>query len=236
MATRQVPRKRLAPCAMSSKAMGWRYVRIQSLDDQVSLTVDSPQDAQALAEHLRQDAAWVEVVAGIDTVVVRFNAVSTDASMVERRLGNVLDAEIPPLPVRDEVLDIPVVYGGEYGPDLDALCQELGITQGEFIALHTGRDYSVDMVGFTPGFAFIGGLAEQLHVARREQPRQRVAAGSVAIADGRTGIYALPSPGGWTLIGRTPYPLFDPQAEQPFPIHAGTRIRFVAVTADIFSE
>mgnify|MGYP001812996284 FL=1 len=211
-------------------------MRIQSLDDQVSLTVASPQEAQALAEHLRHDATWLEVVAGIDTVVVRFDAAATDALMAERRLGDVIDSQISPLPVCDEVLEIPVVYGGEYGPDLDALCKELGMTQAEFIALHTGRDYSVDMVGFTPGFAFIGGLAEQLHIPRREQPRQRVAAGSVAIADGRTGIYALPSPGGWTLIGRTPYPLFKPQAAEPFPVHAGTRIRFVAVAADVFSE
>ncbi|MBT8067398.1 MAG: 5-oxoprolinase subunit PxpB [Gammaproteobacteria bacterium] len=211
-------------------------MRIQSLDDQVSLRVDSPQDAQALAEHLRKDATWLEVVAGIDTVAVRFDAASTDARVAERRLGDVLDSEIPPLPVRNEVLEIPVVYGGEYGPDLDALCQQLGMTQCEFVALHTGSDYSVDMVGFTPGFAFIGGLPSQLHIPRREQPRQRVAAGSVAIADGRTGIYALPSPGGWTLIGRTPYPLFDPQAAEPFPVRAGTRIRFVAVAADVFSE
>ena len=211
-------------------------MHIQSLDDQISLTVDSPQDAQALAEHLRQDAIWQEVVAGIDTVVVRFDAASMNARVAERRVVDVLGNEIPPLPIQGRVLRIPVVYGGEYGPDLDALCQELGMTQDEFIALHTGNEYSVDMVGFTPGFAFIGGLAERLHVPRREQPRQRVAAGSVGIADGRTGIYALPSPGGWTLIGRTPHPLFDPQADDPFPIHAGTRIRFVAVAADVFSE
>ena len=211
-------------------------MHIQSLDDQISLTVNSPQDAQALAEHLRKDTTWLEVVAGIDTVVVRFDAASMNARVAERRVVNVLGNEIPPLPIQDRVLRIPVVYGGEYGPDLDALCQELGMTQDEFIALHTGNEYSVDMVGFTPGFAFIGGLAERLHVPRREQPRQRVAAGSVAIADGRTGIYALPSPGGWTLIGRTPHPLFDAQADDPFPIHAGTRIRFVAVAADVFSE
>lgn len=208
---------------------------IQCLDDQVSLTVDSPQDAQALAEHLRADKTWLEVVAGINTVVVRFDAASMNARSAEHRVAAILENEIPPLPTQDRVLKIPVVYGGEYGPDLDELCQELGMTQDELVALHTGREYSVDMVGFTPGFAFIGGLDERLHVPRREQPRQRVAAGSVGIADGRTGIYALPSPGGWTLIGRTPFPLFDPQADEPFPVHAGTRIRFVSVAADAFS-
>lgn len=211
-------------------------MRIQSLDDQISLTVASPQDAQALAEHLRKDKTWLEVVAGIDSVVVRFDAVTTDVDTAEARIGDVLESGIPPLPTRDTLLEVPVVYGGEYGPDLELLCRKLGMTHDEFVALHTGSEYSVDMVGFTPGFAFIGGLDERLHVPRREQPRQRVAAGSVGIADGRSGIYALPSPGGWTLIGRTPYPLFDPQADEPFPVHAGTRIRFVSVAADVFSK
>ena len=108
------------------------------------------------------------------------------------------------------------------------------MTEDEIVALHTGAEYSVDMIAFTPGFAFIGGLDKRLNVPRRELPRQRVPAGSVGIADGRTGIYALPSPGGWTLIGRTPYPLFDPMADDPFRLQAGTRVRFVAVLADVF--
>lgn len=219
---------------MSSRVTEWKYVRIQGLDDQISLTTTSPQDAQALAAHLRKEGRWLEVVAGIDSVVVRFDAALSDAATAERRIRDALESGIPPLPIQDSLLEIPVVYGGQYGPDLEALCGKLGMTQEEFVALHTGPEYSVDMVGFTPGFAFIGGLAEQLHVPRREQPRQRVPAGSVGIADGRTGIYALPSPGGWTLIGRTPYRLFDPQADEPFAVTAGTRIRFVAVAADIF--
>ena len=207
---------------------------IQCLDDQVSLTVDSPQDAQALAEHLRADKTWLEVVAGINTVVVRFDAASMNARSAEHRVAAILENEKPPLPTQDRVLKIPVVYGGEYGPDLDELCQELGMTQDELVALHTGREYSVDMVGFTPGFAFIGGLDERLHVPRRKEPRQRVEAGSVGIADGRTGLYAMASPGGWTLIGRTPCKLFDPRVEPPFMLGAGMRVRFKAISADEF--
>lgn len=210
-------------------------MRVQSLDDQLSLLADGPQDAQALAEHLRKDACWLDVVAGIDTVVVRFDVARMDADNAELRIRDSLRSGVPPLPKSDTLLEIPVVYGGAYGPDLEALCLDLGMEQDEFVALHSGTEYCVDMVGFTPGFAFIGGLDERLHVPRREQPRQRVAAGSVGIADSRTGIYALPSPGGWTLIGRTPYPLFDPKADDPFAVHAGTRIRFVAVSADVFS-
>jgi len=209
-------------------------VLIQSVDDLVSLTVDSPQDAQELAAHLGQDTSWLEVVAGVDSVVVRYDALAMDAGMARGRIERSLSDGISPLPMQDTLLEIPIVYGDEYGPDLDPLCDELGITRDEFIALHTGTDYAVDMVGFTPGFAFIGGLDERLHVPRRAEPRQRVPAGSVGIADGRTGLYALGSPGGWTLIGRTPYVLFDAQADNPFPIRAGMRIRFTAIAAGDF--
>ncbi|MGB5335015.1 MAG: 5-oxoprolinase subunit PxpB [Woeseiaceae bacterium] len=207
---------------------------MKSLDDLISVPADEPGDAQALAAYLRNDNAWLEVVAGIDSVVVRFDAAAMDTATAERRLADALGSGVPALEPEDILLEIPVVYGGEYGPDLEALCSDLSMTEDEFVALHSGTEYRVEMVGFTPGFAFIGGLDKRLHVPRREQPRQRVAAGSVGIADGRTGIYALPSPGGWTLIGRTPYPLFDATAEDPFRLHVGMRVRFVAVAARVF--
>jgi len=105
------------------------------------------------------------------------------------------------------------------------------LSANELIALHTGQEYRVDLVGFTPGFVYIGGLDDVLHVPRRRQPRQHVEAGSVGIADGRTGLYALSGPGGWPLIGRTTFKLFDPRAAEPFPIRAGMRIRFVSISA-----
>jgi len=205
---------------------------MQSVDDLVSLPVEGPQEAQALAAHLRDHGEWIEVVAGIDSVVVRFDAVSMDADTAKARIEEYLSRGIPLLPADDALLEIPIVYGGEYGPDLEALCAELGMTEDEFVSLHTGTEYRVEMIGFTPGFAFIGGLDERLQVPRRKQPRQCVAAGSVGIADGRTGLYALASPGGWTIVGRTPLALFDPEADDPFLIRAGMRIRFTAGTPD----
>lgn len=207
---------------------------IQIVDDLVSLSVDSPPEAQALAAHLREDKAWLEVVAGIESVVVRFDAAVLDPGMARRRIDDSLAGGIPPLPRQEALLEVPVVYGGDYGPDLEDVCRELGLSVDEFVALHTGTDYRVDMVGFTPGFAFVGGLDQRLRVPRRKEPRQRVEAGSIGIADGRTGMYALASPGGWTLIGRTPYKLFDANAADPFPIRAGMRIRFTAIFADDF--
>ena len=205
-------------------------------DDLFSVSLGSTSDAQALAEQLRSDDQWTEVVAGIVSVVVRFDPLALDADTARQSIEDCMGEIGEPLAVATDVLEIPVLYGDEFGPDLDELCQQTGMTKDEFIDLHTGRDYPVDMIGFTPGFAFVGGLDDRLRVPRREEPRQRVAAGSVGIADGRTGLYGVASPGGWTLVGRTPLRLFDPDAADPFVIRAGMHVRFKAVSADEFTQ
>ena len=204
----------------------------RSGDDLFSVTTESPQDAQALASQMRDSGDWLEVIPGIDSVVLQFDAATYDGDDVRQTIESALAAGIEPLQISQSLVEIPVIYGGEYGPDLNALCEKIGLTADDVIALHTGREYTVDMIGFTPGFAFIGDLDERLRVPRRKEPRQRVEAGSVGIADERTGLYAMASPGGWTIIGRTPSRLFDPNAEQPFVLGAGTRVRFTAISAD----
>ncbi len=204
----------------------------RSGDDLFSVTTESPQDAQALANQLRDSGDWLEVIPGIDSVVLQFDAATYDGDDVRQTIESALAAGIEPLQISQSLVEIPVIYGGEYGPDLNALCEKIGLSADDVIALHTGREYTVDMIGFTPGFAFIGNLDERLRVPRRKEPRQRVEAGSVGIADERTGLYAMASPGGWTIIGRTPSRLFDPNAEQPFVLGAGTRVRFTAISAD----
>ena len=198
-------------------------------DDLWSIAVESPAEAQALAVELRRAGTWLDVVPGIDSVVARFDPLATTAESARELIDRIVATGVPPLPESDELLEIPVAYGGENGPDLQALCAATGLTREEFIALHTGTEYTVDMVGFTPGFAFIGGLDERLRIPRRAEPRARVEAGSVGIADGRTGLYAMASPGGWTIVGRTPYKLFDTDSAEPFALRAGMRVRFKAV-------
>lgn len=200
-------------------------------DDLLSINVASPAEAQALAEQLRASGAWREVVPGIASVVVQFDAIDVAIDVAMRRIADEIKHGIAAAERPDVLLEIPVVYGGDFGPDLDDVCEQTGLSADEFIALHTGQEYHVDLVGFTPGFVYVGGLDDLLHVPRRKQPRQHVEAGSVGIADGRTGLYALSGPGGWPLIGRTTFRLFDPQAEEPFPIRAGMRIKFVAMSA-----
>ncbi len=195
-------------------------------DDLVEFEVDSVQVAQHVARVLRESGAWREVVGGIDSVVVQFDAVRMEARAALAALNAQL-SRVPPMKSVDaDVVEIPVIYGGEDGPDLDGICELLEMTSDDFVALHCRDACPVEMLGFTPGFAYIGGLDDRLDVPRRPHPRQHVPAGSIGIAGGRTGIYALPGPGGWPLIGRTPEPLFDAAADEPFRLHPGVRVRF----------
>lgn len=125
-----------------------------------------------------------------------------------------------------------VHYGGEHGPDLEDFAKAKGITPREVIDLHTSVDYYVYMIGFTAGFPYLGGLPEQLHHPRRDQPRVRVPAGSVGIGGAQTGVYPHEAPGGWHLIGRTDTTLFDVRRDPPSLIKPGDRVRFVEVSHD----
>ena len=205
-------------------------------DDLVGVQIDDTRTSQALADFLRQTGEWIECVAGIESCVARFDLASLDIETALTRLHDALD-RVPPVEDLDtSLVEIPVCYGGAHGPDLGDICEQLDLSREEIIALHSGREYRVDMLGFTPGFAFIGGLDDALNVPRRREPRVRLEAGSIGIAGGRTGIYTLAGPGGWPLIGRTPKQLFDAHAEEPFGLRAGMRVRFVPIEPDEFER
>src|SRR5262249_50291792 len=128
------------------------------------------------------------------------------------------------------VIEVPTIYGGEFGPDLDFVAQYHNLTPEEVIRIHSERDYRVFMLGFTPGFPYLGEVDERIATPRLDIPRKRVPAGSVGIAAKQTGIYPIESPGGWRLIGQTSLTLFDPGREPPFLIDAGDTVRFVQMT------
>ncbi|NVO31766.1 5-oxoprolinase subunit PxpB [Hymenobacter lapidiphilus] len=134
------------------------------------------------------------------------------------------------------VIEIPVCYGGEFGPDLEAVAQHCGLSPAEVVARHAGAEYRVHFIGFAPGFPYLGGLPAELAMPRRASPRPQVPAGAVGIAGAQTGIYSLPTPGGWQLIGRTPERLFRPEAADPSLLRAGQRLRFVPITAEQFHQ
>lgn len=125
---------------------------------------------------------------------------------------------------------LPVCYEGEAAPDLAETARAIGAAEAEVVALHSGTEYRVYMLGFLPGFPFMGDLPEALHLPRRAEPRLRVPAGSVAIATGLTAIYPWESPGGWHLLGRCPVPLFDAARAAPALLAAGDRVRFEPVS------
>ena len=128
-------------------------------------------------------------------------------------------------------IEIPVRYGGAHGPDLEEVAHQAGLSPADFAGRHAAGRYRVYMLGFTPGFAYLGGLDPALAAPRRSMPRTQVPAGSVGIAGEQTGIYPCDSPGGWQLIGRTDATLFDPGREEPCLFRPGDRVRFVAVGA-----
>jgi KipI family sensor histidine kinase inhibitor len=129
------------------------------------------------------------------------------------------------------LVEIPVHYGGEAGPDLEDVAAHCGLTPSEVVRLHAEPTYRVAMLGFAPGYAYLFGLPPRLATPRLATPRLRVEPGSVGIAGAQTGLYAIATPGGWRIIGRTPMPLFDPNRDEPFALRAGDRVRFVAMDA-----
>lgn len=131
--------------------------------------------------------------------------------------------------VKYRIVDIPVVYGGEEGPDLQEVAEACGLSQEQVIQIHTSALYPVHMIGFMPGFPYLGGMDPRIATPRRSEPRLRVPAGSVGIGGDQTGIYPLDSPGGWNLIGRTVVRLFDPEQESPVLLKPGDQVRFVEV-------
>lgn len=131
-------------------------------------------------------------------------------------------------------IEIPVCYGGEYGPDLEAVAAQGGITMDEVVALHSGTDYLVHAIGFVPGFPYLGGLPRKLATPRRASPRRVVPAGAVGIGGEQTGVYPLATPGGWNLIGRTPARLFEPSRGDPALLRAGDRVHFKPIVAAEF--
>ena len=162
-------------------------------------------------------------------MVVQFDAANISVHAATEFLNHALAEDMVHAEPERDPIEIPVVYGGEGGPDFDGLCSQLDMTRAQFIALHTRDVYRFEMLGFTPGFAYIGGLDDKLNVPRLAEPRVHVAAGSVGIAGGRTGLYALAGPGGWPVIGRTSMLLFDRDATDPFLMQPGMRVRFRAV-------
>ena len=166
------------------------------------------------------------------SLLVYYNPVRTSWPELEDSLRSLLSDTGDRITSTPRVVLLPTLYGGEHGPDLDFVAENAGMTPDEAVELHAGTDYLVYMMGFSPGFPYLGGLDERLATPRLESPRLEIPAGSVGIAESQTGVYPVASPGGWQLIGRTPLRLFDETAEQPALLRAGDYIRFVPMESE----
>ena len=182
----------------------------------------------ALAADLRARGAFTEVMPGYDSLVASFDAATLPLDRARVRVENALKRAVESDAVAGRLVDIPVHYGSEHGPDLDALADAKGLTPADVIERHAAREYRVCMMGFIPGFAFLSEMDAALQHPRHATPRAHVPAGSVGIANWQTGIYGLDSPGGWQIIGRTDAVMFDAARDKPFLVEAGDRIRFVS--------
>ena len=157
---------------------------------------------------------------------------ATISQRVQNHIQTLLAQQLSAQDLSRRVIEIPVVYGGEYGPDLLEVAHFHHLSPEEVIAIHTARDYIVYMLGFAPGFPYLGGLDARIATPRRATPRLEIAAGSVGIGGEQTGIYPFNTPGGWQIIGRTMTPLFSLTSTPPALLQAGDIVRFIAVEED----
>ena len=148
------------------------------------------------------------------------------------RVGRGKDALLP----QARQVEIPVCYGGDWGPDLEEVAAAHDLTPAQVIERHAAGDYLVYFLGFLPGFPYLGGLDPSLATPRRATPRLQVPAGAVGIAGAQTGLYPMKTPGGWQIIGRTPLRLYDPARQPPALLAAGDPVRFVSITAQRFEQ
>lgn len=204
--------------------------------NKISDEVNSKVRSMMIAIKQRNLEYIVETIPTYRSLMVNYNPLKIEydeliSSLkdIEKNLDNI---EIP-LP---KVIEIPTLYGGEYGPDIENVAKHNNLSIDEIIKIHSSKEYLIYMLGFTPGFPYLGGMDKRLETPRLKVPRTKIPAGSVGIASKQTGIYPIDSPGGWQLIGRTPLKLFDINKENPFLLSAGSYIKFISITQEEFDR
>lgn len=189
--------------------------------------------AQTLRD--RQVPGLGEAVPTYRSLLLHYDPLHLTFAEVSALVGEALVQSQTGAPAKARLVEIPVCYGGEFGPDLAFVARHNGLSPEEVIRLHSSALYPVYMLGFSPGFAYLGGLPKAIATPRLATPRTQVPAGSVGIAGQQTGIYPIATPGGWQLIGRTPLRLFNPHREPPVRLSPGDRVRFVPIEAEQFA-
>lgn len=202
------------------------------INEEVSLRIKS--FMQLLTDQKRLPI--IDFVPAYTTLSIYYDVLKMDYTDMVENL-RVLSLEVPKeLQNRPSIIEIPTCYGGIHGPDLSDVAAHNQLTPEEVISIHTSKPYLIYMLGFSPGFPYLGGMSEQIACPRLATPRAMVLKGSVGIAGEQTGVYPIESPGGWRIIGRTPLPLYQPKAEIPILLQAGDYVRFVAIEPKEFDD
>lgn len=210
---------------------GDRAILVEFADE---LSTDANGRARALARRMRDVPGVLETVPALRSALLIIDPLRADRAAIAGTAADLATRLLPDTTGTGRVIDVPVVYGEEAGADLDDVAAALNLPASEVIALHTSGEFGVFMLGFAPGFPYMGLLPQPLEAPRLATPRLRVPAGSVAIAGVLTGIYPLQTPGGWALVGRTPLRIYDPREPDPILFRPGDRVRFTQVTSAQF--
>jgi len=210
------------------RIMGDRALLVE-LGDQINPSINEKVRELLLKLDRRPLDGVMELVPSYRSLLVVYDPLKTGFDQLREGILALQEASDPSLVSEPKTLAVPVVYGGECGPDLEWVADFHKISPEEVIALHIGTTYRVYMIGFTPGYPYLGELPEALATPRRETPRTVVPRGSVAIAQRQTGIYPVQSPGGWHILGWTPIKLFDANHWPPTPLEMGDRVQFFPI-------
>jgi inhibitor of KinA len=210
------------------RIMGDRALLVE-LGDQIDPSINEKVRELFLKLDRRPLEGVVELVPSYRSLMVVYDPLRIGFDQLRQEILGLRQAADPSLVPQPRTLSVPVVYGGEYGPDLEWVADFHKISPEQVVTLHTGTTYRVYMVGFTPGYPYLGELPEALATPRRETPRTVVPQGSVAIAQRQTGIYPVQSPGGWHILGWTPIKLFDANQWPPTPLEMGDRVNFFPI-------
>ena len=176
----------------------------------------------------------VDVIPAFCSLLINYDPRVLSYEELKERMEHLLKMETKIEATRKRIFEIPVCYGGEYGPDIENIAEHAGLSVEEVIKIHSSKDYLIYMLGFLPGFTYLGGLDERIHTPRLASPRLKIRAGSVGIGGSQTGIYPLDSPGGWQLMGMTPVRTYDPERQTPILVEAGDYIRFIPIDEEEF--
>lgn len=178
----------------------------------------------------------MDMIPAFSSLLIHYEPLVIGYQQLSKRIKGLLDLELGDVLKQKRIFHIPVLYGGEYGPDLDFVASQANLSPKEVIEIHSSQDYLIYMLGFLPGFPYLGGLDSRIHTPRLANPRIKIPAGSVGIGGAQTGIYPLDSPGGWQLIGATPLLTYQADRKEPILFEAGDYIRFVPVGQKEYEE